>query len=236
MRRAALLARLRQRHRVRVLVVGALSLLVALGITGGLGRAYAGREVLTLLSGMAGGLQFLGSAIFTALATILALTLTSVSFLPLLHAERLVPNYLQLVRQCALLAILGMGLSLVLVLVTLVPSAQDQTATDARLLAALYYAELGLVSVLVGAVMMLMFLLLDAIDAVLGSLPRELVERIESVPPPSSSSPSSPARPGALEHGARGGDRSAARRSAGVRSANRFGGGDGAPGRAGGRR
>lgn len=164
----------------RIATVGIVSLLVALVITGSIGRVYSGYQVLSLMRGISGALHFLASSVFTALATILALTLTSVSFLRDLQAERLPPHYLKLIRAIALLAIAGMGLSILILLLTIIPAVQENVAPDEAMLRVVYYTVIALLSLLVGVVMMLMFLLMDTIHTVLSSLPHELVKAIEA--------------------------------------------------------
>ena len=167
----------------RVLLVGLASLVIALVIIQALGRIYSGSQALDLLQGMSSALQFLGSAVFTALATILALILTSVSFLGQLQAERLPSHYLSLVRQSAHLSITGMALSLVLMLLTIFPTLRADPLPQTSLTVVFYYVMIGLVSVLVGVVMMLMLLLLDTIQTILNSLPHDIVAAIESDTP-----------------------------------------------------
>ena len=167
----------------RVLLVGLASLVIALLIIQSLGHIYSDYQALDLLQGMSGALQFLGSAVFTALATILALILTSVSFLGQLQAERLPSHYLRLVRQSAYLAITGMALSLALMLLTIFPTSRADALPQTNLIVILYYVMIVLVSVLVGVVMMLMLLLLDTIQTILASLPHEIVAAIESETP-----------------------------------------------------
>ena len=170
-------------NQTRILVVGGVSLVIALVIIQALGRIYNDYQALDLLHAMSGALQFLGSAIFTALATVLALILTSVSFLGQLQAERLPSHYLGLVRQSAHLAITGMALSLALMLLTIFPASRADALPQTNLIVILYYVMIGLVSVLVGVVMMLMLLLLDTIQTILASLPHDIVAAIESETP-----------------------------------------------------
>ena len=167
----------------RVLLVGLASLVIALLIIQALGHIYSDYQALDLLHGMSGALQFLGSAVFTALAAILALILTSVSFLGQLQAERLPSHYLHLVRQSARLSITGMALSLILLLLTIIPSARAEAPPQTSAIVILYYVMIVLVSVLVGVVMMLMLLLLDTIQTILASLPHDIVAAIESEAP-----------------------------------------------------
>ena len=170
-------------NQARIVMVGGVSLVIALVIIQALGRIYSDYQALDLLHGMSSALQFLGSAVFTALAAILALILTSVSFLGQLQAERLPSHYLSLVRQSAYLAITGMALSLVLLLLTIIPSARAEAPPQTSATVILYYVMIVLVSVLVGVVMMLMLLLLDTIQTILASLPHDLVAAIESETP-----------------------------------------------------
>lgn len=164
----------------RALLTGLASVTIAVTLLVALGQIYSDEQALSILQGMGGALQFLASSVFAALATLMALTLTSVSFLRDLKAERLPPHYLKLVRAIGTLDIIGMGVSICLLLVTLLPSAQEDIELSRQVALLLLYTTVGLLSVLIGIVMMVMLLLQETISTVLSSLPRELVEAIES--------------------------------------------------------
>lgn len=166
--------------RTRLIIVGGVSLAISIAITQSLGRIYSEYQALNLLRGMSSALQFLGSAVFAALATVLALLLTSVSSLRHLQAERLPPHSLNLLRQAGYLAITGMALSLIILLLTIIPTAQDGVNPTTTHLDMVYYIMMALVGLLISDVMMLMLLLLDMIQTVLDSLPHDLVSAIEN--------------------------------------------------------
>lgn len=168
--------------RTRLIIVGGVSLAISIAITQSLGRIYSEYQALNLLRGMSSALQFLGSAVFAALATVLALLLTSVSSLRHLQAERLPPHSLNLLRQAGYLAITGMALSLIILLLTIIPTAQDGVNPTTTHLDMVYYIMMALVGLLISDVMMLMLLLLDMIQTVLDSLPHDLVSAIENTP------------------------------------------------------
>src|SRR4051812_3814563 len=161
-------------------IAGAAVLALVLG--GGLLVVFGGvsaHDRPMVLQGLTNSVYWLASSIIGACGTIAALVLTTVGLLERLETRRLSPRFLFHLRLIVRAALATIALAVLTLLLTVFPaSGTDEVTVASWQVDTVYWAILGITSLMIGGFTTVLGSLFVTINEILGTLPQEWVDDI----------------------------------------------------------
>lgn len=158
----------------KALIGGFLAAAIALAGQWAIGQVYSGYEARKLLEAMASSAHYLGSAVVTASATIIALMLTMLSLSNQTEDDFDIIFYRRIER-IGILATVSLIGGILLLLFLSVPL-QEADSVPSRWFTTIYYVLIGFLAVLSGLLVAIVLMLLNAMTSLIDVVRPEVNE------------------------------------------------------------